>query len=123
MLPWPASSFDAVVDMEAIYANELKIIHSCVREIRRVLKRDGVFFGKMFGIKTTGYNTGKMIEANTFADVAAGPCAGFGVSHFFARYELKNLFSGFSALSLDSVHRTDQGETVDIFEWLVTAKS
>lgn len=122
LLPWPNAYFDAVIDIEAIYANEVEVIGSCIGEIRRVLKPGGVFFGKMFGTKTTGYNTGTRIETDTFDDVLDGPCAGFGTTHFFTESELQRLFLDFSTFSLDWVHRSDRGRIVEVFEWLVTAK-
>lgn len=121
-LPWSNDCFDAVIDIEAIYANEVEVIRSCIGEIHRVLKSDGIFFGKMFGTKTTGYSTGTEVEVNTFDDVLEGPCAGFGTTHFFSESELQRLFSGFSTFSLDWVYRTDRGGTAEVFEWLVTAK-
>lgn len=121
-LPWSNDYFDAVIDIEAIYANEVEVIRSCIGEVHRVLKSGGVFFSKMFGTKTTGYNTGTEIEANTFDDVLKGPCAGFGTTHFFTESELQRLLFGFSTFSLDWVHRTDRGGTVEVFEWLLTAK-
>lgn len=121
-LPWADDHFDAVVDIEAIYANALGVITSCIGEIRRVLKPEGWFFGKMFGPKTTGYDTGRMIEPNTFDDPASGPCAGFGITHFFTESELRAQFSRFSSVSIDWVHRLDRGGTVEVFEWLVTAR-
>ncbi|MBQ26673.1 MAG: methyltransferase type 11 [Nitrospiraceae bacterium] len=120
-LPWADGIFDAVVDIEAVYANEMSVIVSCIAEIHRVLKRGGVFFGKMFGIQTAGHGTGRMIEENTYVDPSVGPCAGFGISHFFSEDELQKLFSNFSRLSFDWVHRTDHGRTVEVFEWLLTA--
>ena len=120
-LPWPDASFDAVIDIEAVYANELETIRACLAEIHRVLKPAGLFFGKMFGTKTAGFGTGISLEANTFLDPTVGPCAGFGLSHFFTEAELRQLFSAFARLSLDWVHRTDRGGTVEVFEWLVTA--
>tara|TARA_B100000315_G_scaffold259837_1_gene317585 strand:- start:2309 stop:3004 length:696 start_codon:yes stop_codon:yes gene_type:complete len=121
MLPWADEAFDAVVDIEAVYANEMSVIVSCIAEIHRVLKCGGVFFGKMFGIQTAGYGTGRMIEENTYVDPSVGPCAGFGISHFFSEAELRKLFSSFSRLSFDWVHRTDHEGTVEVFEWLLTA--
>ncbi len=121
-LPWNDESFDVVFDIEAIYANEMATIRSCVAEIHRVLKPGGEFFGKMFGTKTTGFGTGDPIEGNTTRDPTEGPCAGFGLCHFFTEAELRELFRQFTSLSLDWVHRSDHEQTISIFEWLVTAR-
>lgn len=121
-LPWADQSFDAVIDIEAVYANEWQVIASCLQEIHRVLKPGGIFFGKMFGTKTSGFGTGRQIEEGTYVNVTVGSCAGFGITHFFSEAELRRLYARFSSLSLDWVHRTDHGGTAEVFEWLVTAK-
>ncbi len=121
-LPWGDDSFDAVFDIEAINANEMSTIRSCVAEIHRVLKPGGVFFGKMFGAKTTGHGTGDPIEDNTTDDPTEGPCAGFGLCHFFTEAELGEVFGRFASLNVDWVHRSDHEQTISIFEWLVSAR-
>ncbi len=121
-LPWGDESFDAVFDIEAIYANEMSTIRSCVAEIHRVLKPGGLFFGKMFGARTTGHGTGDPIEDNTTDDPTEGPCAGFGLCHFFTEAELDEVFGRFASLSVDWVHRSDHGQTISVFEWLVSAR-
>ena len=80
-----------------------------------------MMFSKMFGPKTTGYRTGQEIEPNTFVEVTAGPCAHFGITHFFSEEDVRAAFLRFASLSLDWVHRTDRAGTVEVFEWLVTA--
>lgn len=121
-LPWGNDEFDAVVDIEAIYANPMDAIRLTIAEVHRVLRPGGVFFGKMFGTKTSGYNTGHILEDGTSADPTFGPCCNFGFTHFFKENELHDLFTEFSSLDIDWVHRTDNRQKVDIFEWLVTAK-
>jgi len=120
-LPWPDESFDVAIDMESIYANPMEIIRACVGEAHRVLKPGAVFFGKAFGTETTGYGTGEIYEPNTSRNPVGGPCGGFGFAHFFTREEIEDVFSGFSELSIDWLHRTDRGESISIFEWIVTA--
>lgn len=120
-LPWSDESFDVAIDMESIYANPMAVIRSCIGEAHRVLKPGAVFFGKMFGVETTGYGTGEIYETNTSRDPSEGPCGGFGFAHFFTREEIEKVFSEFSDLSIDWLHRTDKGGTVSIFEWIVTA--
>lgn len=121
-LPWPDASFDAVLDIEALYANRMQTIRETVAEIARVLKPGGLFFGKMFGDQSTGSDSGVMLEPGTMSKPTAGPCVGNEVAHFFSREELQALFAGFSRLAVDRVHRTDGSGQVDIIEWLVHAQ-
>lgn len=121
-LPWPDASFDAVIDVAALYANTMPTIRATVAEIVRVLKPGGLFFGKMFGDESTGSDSGTMLEPGTRHKPTKGVCAGNEVAHFFSREELPNMFSGFSRLAVDRVHRTDHGGEIDIVEWLVHAQ-
>lgn len=121
-LPWPDASFNAVVDLEALYSNTLTTIRASVGEINRVLVPGGVFFGKMFGTPTTGSDSGDMIEPGTRLKPTAGPCAGNAIAHFFTRDELKDLFSDFGELQVDQCDRTDGAGAMRIFEWLVSAR-
>lgn len=121
-LPWADESFDAVIDIEALYANLMVDIRASIAEARRTLKQGGLFFGKMFGIQTTGSDSGEMVEPGTCAAPKAGPCAGNEISHFFTREEFMDLFSGFCDLCIDQTARTDHNGKIQIFEWIISAR-
>jgi SAM-dependent methyltransferase len=122
-LPWSDATFDAVIDIAALYANPLEKITACIAEIARVLKPGGSFFGKMFGTATSGSDSGEPLEPGTRRRPTLGPCAGNEVAHFFSREELAGLFRGFGRLGIDSISRTDHNGAVTVFEWLVSAQS
>ena len=121
-LPWADESFDVVIDVEALYANQMTNIRATIAEVRRVLKPGGLFFGKMFGDQTTGSDSGEMIEPGTMRCPKTGPCSGNEIAHFFTREEFSNLFAGFKNLCVDQAYRTDRNGEVKIFEWLVSAR-
>lgn len=121
-LPWADESFNAVIDLEALYANLMADIKLTVMEIYRTLKPNGLFFGKMFGTETMGSNSGKMLETGTMHSPETGPCLGNETAHFFTRDEINDLFSGFCDISIDQVNRTDHNGTIKISEWLVTVR-
>lgn len=121
-LPWPDDHFDAVIDIEALYANTMEDIRSTVKEVHRTLKPGGVFFGKMFGQASTGSETGTHVEGGTRSRPTAGPCAGNEIAHFFSKEEFEPLFNDFDTIALDYSERTDREQSVCIYEWLVTAQ-
>jgi SAM-dependent methyltransferase len=121
-LPWPDQSFDAVIEVAALYANRISEIRQAIAEIHRCLKNGGLFFGKMFGIDTTGSDSGDELEPGTRSHPDRGPCAGNEVAHFFSRSELQMLFKEFEHVAIDSLLRTDKEGEIRIFHWLVTAR-
>lgn len=107
-LPWPDNHFDVVIDIFALYANTTVVIRTALSEIARVLKPGGLFYSKQWGTSCTGYGTGRQIEPGTFDDIASGPCAQMGVSHFFTREEIHDMFGWFlMPVAVDLVVRSD----------------
>ncbi len=121
-LPWSDNLFDAAVDIEAVYANPVPVIHAAIAEVQRVLKPGGWFFAIMFGAKTTGAISGKRLDARTTENPTKGPLAGTGVTHVFTEREIRKLFAAFAELRLDWVHRSDKDGACEVFEWLVQAR-
>ncbi|MGA2840908.1 MAG: class I SAM-dependent methyltransferase [Steroidobacteraceae bacterium] len=120
-LPWPDGSFDAVIDIESIYANAMETIRASVAEALRVLKPGAMLFAKMFGTRTSGAGTGKMIEFGTTRDPSIGPLSGHGIAHFFTDSEIRDLFVSFASLQIDWSRRGDCSGT-EIFEWVIQAR-
>jgi SAM-dependent methyltransferase len=120
-LPWSDFEFDAVIDVAALYANRRSDIVSAIGEVSRTLKPGGMFFGKMFGVDTTGSDSGVLFEPGTRHFPDRGPCAGNEIAHFFEREELLELFQAFRKVDIDQVARTERNGEIRIFHWLVSA--
>ena len=60
-------SFEVVIDIFAIYANDF-LTTNTISEINRVLKKGGYFYTKLWG-KDQGYGTGTIIEDGTYMDI------------------------------------------------------
>jgi SAM-dependent methyltransferase len=120
-LPWQNAEFDAVVDVSALYANKRSDIALAIGEVLRTLKPGGKFFGKMFGLDTTGSDSGALIEPGTRQFPDRGPCAGNEIAHFFEREELLEIFQAFRNLDIDHTACTERNGEIRIFHWLVSA--
>lgn len=118
-LTWPSSTFDLIIDIHAIYANDLAVIKKTISEALRVLKPGGRFFSKCWGRNTTGYSPENCFEPGTIRNVPSGPCQGMGISHFFAEEEIRALYSQFNILNIDRILRTDFNQSVQIEEYLI----
>ncbi len=118
VLPWPDNHFDVVIDIFALYANTTEVISSALAEIRRVLKPGGLFYSKLWGTGTTGFGGGTKLEAATFDDISSGPCCNMGVSHFFSREEINQLFGKFfTPTAIDVIARSDMAANQHIEEF------
>lgn len=121
-LPWSDRTFDCVIDIEGVSTNGLSVIRSALSEVHRVLKPGGRFFAKMFGSRTTGYDKSAEFEPGTLRNPTDGPCAGQDLAHYFTDKQLHQELAAFSALTLDSVQRSDYGGAWLVEEWLVNAQ-
>jgi len=121
-LPWNDGYFDSIIDIEALYSNNITDIKKTLAEVFRTLKLGGKFFGKMFGLNTTGSDSGMLLEPGTYLNPLIGPCAGNAIAHFFSKEELIDLFSKFSEVTIDYSMRSDQDGKIEIYEWIVIAK-
>jgi ubiquinone/menaquinone biosynthesis C-methylase UbiE len=122
-LPWRTNEFDLVVDIFSLYANTRETIKKTLDEIERVLKPEGKLFCKLWGTKTTGFNEGKEIEKYTFDELKTGPCANMGISHFFDRDEISEIFSKFKIINIDTIFRSDSYSDCEIEEYVCTFQS
>ncbi len=91
-LPWPDNDFDFICDNFSIYANKTSVINSCLQEIKRIMKDNAIFYSRVWGKNCFGLNSGILIEKNTYDKLQLGPCAGFGISHFFDLEEILNVY-------------------------------
>ncbi|MEM3399730.1 MAG: class I SAM-dependent methyltransferase [Candidatus Micrarchaeia archaeon] len=94
-LPFPPETFDAVLAshvLEHLLEEDRKI---AVSEIKRVLKKRGRVFVKVFSTADMRFGKGKEIEKNTFL---RGPNR--LAYHYFTEDELRTLFSDFTEISM-----------------------
>ncbi len=124
-LPYADSYFDAVIDIECIYANSLRDTSVILEEIYRVLKNEGLFFSKTFGDEMSGKETGINHEEgpNTFISMPDGPLRDdYGLIRLTSEDEIREIFKLFSDIKYDYVYRTDSDRSSIVPEWIIEAK-
>jgi SAM-dependent methyltransferase len=124
-LPYEDNFFDAVFDIECIYANSMKDSRTILQEIKRVLKIEGQFFSQTFMTGMSGDGSGTRLEGelNTYVDLTEGPLKhGYGIIRFTSENDVKDLYSIFDLESLDYTTRTDRNRTYEIREWLIACR-
>lgn len=114
-LSYENNFFDAVIDNVSIQANKIQDIRIMYENVYSVLKKAGKFITVVFGKKTTGYGTGKEIEAGTYENVEKGCLQGLGCKHFFDENELEKILKsiGFKNVGIDYIIYSDRGNIVN----------
>jgi SAM-dependent methyltransferase len=120
VLPFPDVHFDAVIDIECLYANTKTDTRTILAEIHRVLKQGGFFFSMTFMTGLPGGGTPIEGEPNTFTDYTGGPLhEGYGVVRLTAEEDIPDLYSIFDSVEYDHVIRSDRNRETEIREWLI----
>lgn len=95
-LPFQDNYFDAVIDEYSTEANTFSDIKTIFREILRVLKPQGKYFGLMLSSECKELMKGRLIEPRTFSATTGIANAKDRCLHFFTEGEIKYLSSLFS---------------------------
>lgn len=122
-LPFEDNFFDAVLDVECLYANDLAYTAIILKEIQRVLKPNGKFYSRTFTDKTfigKGYEQKSEFE---FDHIQEGPLAGKGFTRLADEASVKKIYGDFfKILSLDKLEYTAYNNAYLTSEWIVIAE-
>lgn len=116
--------FDAIVDSATIYSNKLEDISKILKEVYRILKKDGKIISTgLFNSKTTGFGTGEYLAENTYRELTEGPLAHRGTVHFFKKEEIFSIWSsiGFREIKIDENFRTEADGEIYVGSYSVIA--
>ncbi|OHC00870.1 MAG: hypothetical protein A3G70_07385 [Planctomycetes bacterium RIFCSPLOWO2_12_FULL_39_13] len=104
-LPFHDNFFDACVESNSIHCNTTEDIKLMIKEILRVLKPGGKFFGIFISDKSDEFGKGIEIDGATFnlsdTKTFRGQFDGFPVIHFFSKDEILHLTKDFSCCKLE----------------------
>lgn len=94
-LPFRGCVFDAVISVSVIHHALKKKIAAAVREIHRVLNKNGLFLANLVSVKDPRYGTGRKVEEGTFIILEAFTGAE-ELHHFFSEEEVSKLLAPFT---------------------------
>lgn len=117
-LPFPAASFDAVVDNECIYCNDFESSVRIYSEAARVTKPGGKLFSRTFATGCWGDGTGERAGRNYWR-CNDGPLAGKGLSRFTSPEDVPALLQGFTVDSVELVYRTEGARSRVVSELII----
>ena len=116
-LPWEDDYFDIVLDRGALTQNNYQRISRSLEEVRRILKKDdGIMLSyTLFGLNTTAIKYAKEVSKNTYDFFTESKFASVGLTSFFGKSDIEELFSEFSSLTINKKLSEDL-QTGDIRE-------
>jgi tellurite methyltransferase len=108
-LPFADGEFDYVLSFNVLYHGDPEIVRDAIGEIRRVLRRGGIFQGTMLSKRNAGFGLGTEVAPDTFVRDAGEAMDDSDKvhPHFYCDAAgLVALYDGFELLSLrDELHK------------------
>ena len=121
-LPWESDTFDLVFDRGGLSLNPYPEVARILGEVRRVLKKKGVFYAfTMFGISHPDRRFGMEVSRNTYDNFTDGLFCNAGMISFFSFDTIAELFGQFSLVEAQRKPSFSAGETLIAEEYRVRA--
>ncbi|GEP89437.1 Methyltransferase domain-containing protein [Chitinophaga terrae (ex Kim and Jung 2007)] len=121
-LPYETETFDAVIDVECLYANNRTSTERILEEIKRVLKRNGKFFSRTFSDKMYLGQFYEELTALEYTNSSDGPLAGKGFTRLSNRESIREIYGAvFNIESVDTLDYTSHDGGVTISEFIIVA--
>lgn len=121
-LPWPAATFDAVLDslcLACITEAESEIV---LAEVHRVLKPGGAHFSLLPKAGCWGDGSGPRLDATTVVEVTEGPFQHMGKTRFATEESVRRLYARFTDLSLEYEVRSAENRTREVSHWVLSCR-
>jgi len=101
-MPFRDSHFGAVVSVSVIHHALKRDIIATIREISRILKKNGVFIANLASVNDPRYAEGEEVETGTFRILEDFEEKSFEeLHHFFTKEEALKLLSGFAKAKVE----------------------
>src|SRR5262245_39884413 len=117
-LPWSENTFDIVIDRGALTQLEHERVAQGIEEARRVLKPRGVMMSfTLYGMNYPERLFGEEVSYHTFDHFRDGYFRTVGLTSFFTRDDLKDLFGSFQKMRIErtTIHDDEDRLTSECF--------
>ena len=122
-LPYAPEMFDAVLDVECVYCNNIQNTRRIFKEISRVLKPKGKFFSRTFSDQQFIGSDYEVLGPNEYTKIKEGPLAGKGFVRLTSVEGAHSLYGeSFDLISVDRQDLTLNNRTEVISELIVVAE-
>lgn len=122
-LPFQEEYFDAVIDGDCLYCNSAEDTNIILSEVKRVLKKDGLFFSRT---PTDRMYVGKSFDTvgNTeYKNISDGPLKGKGLARLMSLDRVESMYGKyFIILSVDKDEQTRDNGNIMVSKWVITCQ-
>jgi SAM-dependent methyltransferase len=119
-LPYNNKFFDAIVDVECLYANPRPAAENIMKEICRCLKPGGLFYSRTLTDRMCIGQSQTCCGHLEYTDISDGPIAGKGFARLMGRQEIDLLYGcSLKILSVDYLEYTQNNSTQVVSEWVI----
>ena len=123
-LPYENNFFDCVIDNECLYSNSEESTIKILKEIKRVLKNNGLFYSRTFSSQQDLGKNFKQITKFEFEMITEGPLAGNKFARLVDEDKIKELYGGiFNIESIDIINCTDNNKNLKIDEFQIICRN
>lgn len=122
-LPYETGYFDVVVDAECISCNSRNDARAILAEIKRVLKKDGLFYSRTFTDKMyIGHHFKKQNDLE-YENISGGPLAGKGLVRLTTMKGIRDLYGKvFCIISIDKLEYSEYNRQFKVSEWVIISR-
>ena len=122
-LPYEDNFFDAVIDNECIYSNNMANSQIMFSEISRVLKMNGKFYSRTFSVDQFIGTEFDILGKNEYTNIKKGSLAGKGFVRLTDKKDIKDIYQNhFKIISVDELDSTSDNGAVKNSELIIIAK-
>ena len=122
-LPYSDLTFDAVIDVECIYANDLENANKILKEISRVLKNEGLFYSRTLSDKIYVGKSRIELGNKSYTNISNGPLKGRGFARLMNNNDINSLYGKyFDIISIDTLDYSINNRQSEINEFIIIAR-
>lgn len=119
-LPYPDAHFDAVIDNECLTHNSTKDTKIILGQIKRVLKKNGLFYSRTFTNKMYIGRSQTKLGNLEFTNVSDGHFAVIRFIRLTSRAGIRKLYAKlFNVISVDKLEYTNNNGSWKVNEWII----
>jgi ubiquinone/menaquinone biosynthesis C-methylase UbiE len=122
-LPYESECFDAVIDVECLYCNSFNDTVNILKDIKRVMKSNALFYSRTFNSDMYIGNNRHVVADSEYNNIDHGPLAGKGFVRLTDKHMIERLYGSlFTIISIDEQRYTVESGKYTISEWVIVCK-